>query len=294
MKKEEAFRLLKILKTAGVSEIDMLGGEPLLIPWMKDFIQSATDSNMRIYLSTNGSLTEGIKRLTKIRSAFLHIGFSLHGFLETHNRLSRSRNYAKVIQGIKICLDAGEKPLVKSTVTRENMQELPELVSFLKDFGVKRYYLMHEDLLGRKDYNHPISFPEFWHFFTDLKSNMDGLVDIDFVAASGFYKYGGNNTARCDAGRTKIAIMPDGSAFPCNLFASFQEFFMGNIFEDGIEKIWRSPVLEIFNRHDESNSCTLQSCNHYLTCKGGCPAHNYYFYGSVEGVDPRCTKISCQ
>jgi radical SAM protein with 4Fe4S-binding SPASM domain len=292
MKREDAFRLIEILKTIRVSEIDMLGGEPLLVPWMKDYIEAATSANMSVYLSTNGSLTENIKGLTNIRSELFHIGFSLHGFLETHNQSTRSRNYEKVIQGIKILLDAGKQPLVKSTATRENMHELPELVSFLRAFGIRSYYLMHEDLLGRKDYTHPISFPEFWNFFSCLKSNMEGLMDIEFVAASGFYKYGGSTPARCDAGRSKIAIMPDGSVFPCNLFARFGEFCLGNVFRDGIEKIWRSPGLEIFKRIYTVNSCTLLSCNHYLKCKGGCPAHNYYFYGSFSGADPRCIKNS--
>ena len=53
---------------------------------------------------------------------------------------------------------------------------------------------------------------------------------IGFVAASGFYKYGREACGRCDAGIEKIAVMPDGSVFPCNLFAGFKEFRLGNIF----------------------------------------------------------------
>jgi radical SAM protein with 4Fe4S-binding SPASM domain len=174
------------------------------------------------------------------------------------------------------------------------MHELTELVSFLKDFGVRSYYLMHEDLLGRKEYNHPISFPEFWKFFTDLKSHLDDLIDINFVAASGFYKYKTNTAARCDAGITKISIMPDGTAFPCNLFARFKEFCLGNVVHEGIEKIWEHPVLKIFRRYDGKNRCISTRCEHHPQCKGGCPAHTYYFYGSIYGVDPRCMKTSCQ
>lgn len=57
---------------------------------------------------------------------------------------------------------------------------------------------------------------------------MAGVLDIGFVAASGFYSHGPQPKGRCDAGVKKIAIMPDGSVFPCNLFAGFEEFRLSN------------------------------------------------------------------
>jgi radical SAM protein with 4Fe4S-binding SPASM domain len=75
--------------------------------------------------------------------------------------------------------------------------------------------------------------------------------------------------------------MPDGSVFPCNLFAGFEEFRLGNIFLDRIEKIWNNPILKPF-RTPHKNACGRDDCSHSANCGGGCPAHSYFFYGTIN------------
>jgi len=119
-----------------------------------------------------------------------------------------------------------------------------------------------------------------------LKNELEEALDTGFVAASAFYKYGSRTQVRCDAGFTKIALMPDGSAFPCNLFFGFNEFRLGNIFKDDYKKILDNPVLEKLRRF-QGNQCTL-TCGHHSTCTGGCPAHCFFSHGSLDFADPRC------
>ncbi len=288
MKLKDVCALAVILKDAGVAEIDILGGEPMLIPWIKDFVVYATELGIPLNISTNGSLPDAIKQLAEINTDSLNIGFSIEGFSKTHNTLTRGNNFSKAIAGLKHLISAGKNPIVKSTLMRENRNEIYDLVSYLAKLGLKRYYLLHEDIIGRKRYSPNFSFLEFWEFYSKIKTDMAGLVNIGFVAASGFYAYGLQSQGRCDAGVKKIAILPDGSAFPCNLFAGFKEFYLGDIFEDGIEKIWGNPILELFRKYNSNNRCKKNNCDHYLTCKGGCPAHSYYFYNTLNNADPRC------
>jgi uncharacterized protein len=112
------------------------------------------------------------------------------------------------------------------------------------------------------------------------------------VAASGFYKYEPQKGIRCSAGITKIALLPDGSAFPCNLFMGFNDFHLGNIYQDGLESIFKNPILDRFKKYDR-NRCANLSCRHYSMCSGGCPAHIFSVYGSLDAADPRC-KLSTQ
>jgi radical SAM protein with 4Fe4S-binding SPASM domain len=287
MNVRDAYKLSEILLNTGVTEIDILGGEPMLIPWMKDFIKHVSDAGITLNISTNGSLLEGINQLSEIYTDNLNIGFSIHGFTETHNSITRSDNYSHTIKGIKRLIEAGYNPIVKSVLIQQNKNEISGLISYLAASGVRRYYLLHEDRIGRQTPADRISFPEFQSFYSKLRTDMQGVLDLGFVAASGFYKYGIHKQGRCDAGITKLAIMPDGSMFPCNLFAGFEEFRLGNIFKEGIEKIWNSPVLEKFRKYNK-NKCELSTCEFFSVCSGGCPAHSYYFYGSFDIVDPRC------
>ena len=288
MNNSDALALCDILQKIGTSEIDILGGEPLLIPWITDFVAHAIGAGLSINISTNGSLPDVVYKLAHIKTRALHIGFSLLGFEKTHNRLTTSKNFSKAIEGIKAVQASGKHPVVKSTLTRENSHEIHDLVLYLSELGIRKYYLLHEDLLGRNKKVPFFSFPQFWQFYTNLKTIMEGVIEIDFVAASGFCTSGNRLRGRCNGGLTKLAVMPDGSAFPCNLLAGFKNFCLGNILNDDIEKIWENSILEFFRDTNHKNNCKNHQCIHYLTCRGGCPAHSYSFYGSADRVDPRC------
>jgi radical SAM protein with 4Fe4S-binding SPASM domain len=32
----------------------------------------------------------------------------------------------------------------------------------------------------------------------------------------------------------------------------------------------------------------VADCRNYSVCTGGCPAHSYFFFGTLDCVDPRC------
>jgi radical SAM protein with 4Fe4S-binding SPASM domain len=154
--------------------------------------------------------------------------------------------------------------------------------------GIKKYYLLHEDIIGRKEQMSFYSFPQFWQFYKNLKTLTEGVIEIDYVAASGFCMSTSFPKGRCNAGLTKIAVMPDGSAFPCNLFAGFNDFYLGNILRNTFEEIWGNEIFKCFRDANHKNICKKYKCIHYHTCKGGCPAHSYFSYGTVDRIDPRC------
>ena len=291
---QKADALGSILVKAGIHEIDVLGGEPMLINWMRDFVEEMTGSGVSVNISTNGSLPEVVSRLSGVQTGLMNIGFSLQGLSETHAALTQADHFSTAVSGIRSMIEKGKNPIVKSTLTRQNMPEIHDLVDYLIGLGVKSYFLLHEDIIGRQNVMSCFSFPEFRKFHGELKEKFTEVLDIGFVAASGFYKYGIKSQGRCDAGSEKIAIMPDGSVFPCNLFAGFEEFCLGNIFRDSIDEILGNPSLDYFRQQSGSCGCEMHGCEHYSTCTGGCPAHSYYFHGTMDAVDPRCANVRPQ
>jgi radical SAM protein with 4Fe4S-binding SPASM domain len=287
MNDTDADALGSMLLKKGIPEIDILGGEPMLLPWVRDFTERMTDSGIRINMSTNGSMPDALDPFIDLRGDLFTLGFSIHGFPGTHDALTRSDNYPRAVRGLRKMVDAGKDPVVKSVLLQENKNEILELVPWLAELGVKRYFLLYEDMIGRQLPRSCFSFPEFYDIYSQVKRDSKSRLDVNFVAASGFYKYGGLE-GRCDAGTEKIAILPDGSAFPCNLFAGFKEFRLGSIFADGIEKILRNPLLESFRNRGHTNPCTVTDCRNYSACTGGCPAHSYFFCHTLYTGDPRC------
>jgi radical SAM protein with 4Fe4S-binding SPASM domain len=292
MSEKDAYALVDMLVKTGIREIDILGGEPMLLAWMKDFVQYATGLDITLNISTNGSLPDIVSQYADIKSPLMNVGFSIHGFSQTHNALTLADNFSKAVSGIKLLIDGGKSPVVKSVLTPKNKNEIYDIVLYLRDIGIKRYYLLHEDIIRREQYSEYFSFPEFYEFYSELKQKLKGTLDIGFVAASGFYKYESRKGIRCNAGVNKIALLPNGSAFPCNLFLGFDGFRLGNIYQDGMESILKNPILDRFKNYD-GNRCTKVSCKHYSMCSGGCPAHIFSVYGSLDAADPRC-EISAQ
>jgi radical SAM protein with 4Fe4S-binding SPASM domain len=288
MNAADADALGTMLMENGIAEIDILGGEPMLLPWIRDFAARMTDSGIKVNMSTNGSLPDILDRFRGLEKGFFNLGFSIHGFSKTHNAVTKSNNFSCAVRGLRKMIDAGKDPIVKSVLLRENRNEIFKMIPYLAELGVKRYFLLYEDTIGRELSQSCFSFPEFYDIYSQLKTDSKYLLDVNLVAASGFYKYGGL-AGRCDAGTEKLAILPDGSAFPCNLFAGFKEFRLGSIFADGIEKILRNPLLESFRNRGGANACMVTACRNYSACTGGCPAHSYFFCHTLDTGDPRCT-----
>ncbi len=288
MSPQKSITLVDILAKRGIQEIDVLGGEPLLIPWIDDFISYATRLRLHVTISTNGSMVDAINRLSNLHTQYLNIGFSIHGFSDTHNFLTGSDSFEKAIECIKIMISIGKKPHVKSILRKENKAEIYDFMRFLRKIGVTKYYMMYEDIIGRTKEQDIFSFPEFWNFYLKLKNNLGGQIDVGAVVASGFYAGSEQLKGRCNGGIKKLAIMPDGSVYPCNLFAGFKEFKLGNIFNDDYEKILINPILDLFKKYSGNNKCKKTDCELRLNCRGGCPAHSIFFYNSIEDIDPRC------
>ena len=58
MSERDAYALVDILVKTGIREIDILGGEPMLVAWMKDFVEYVTGLDIALNISKNGSLPD--------------------------------------------------------------------------------------------------------------------------------------------------------------------------------------------------------------------------------------------
>ena len=144
------------------------------------------------------------------------------------------------------------------------------------------------DTVYNDDLKTALSFPEFFQKVTALKSNHE---NVEGVFCSGFIPdiqtYPALQYIRCPAGTAKLTIMPDGSVYPCYLFARYDDFVLGNILYHDFNRIWKNPILDFF-RNFEKNTCVNTNCELFSSCHGGCPAVSLLIYGSINAPDPRC------
>jgi len=286
---DDALTLLDILSCHGIEEIDVMGGEPLLLDWMPDFVDIAIKSGRSVNLSTNGSTPDIIGRFAALDPEKFNIGISLEGSTdEKHNRMTNSHHFYRAVASVAGLVSSGLDPIVKTVVSKETMADIQDIINLIRDMGVKRYFLIHMDLMARNTTlrNAALDYCDFRDFYDEIKRN-NRDIGIFKVNASCFEKETLPEGVRCAGGVRKLAVMPDGSVYPCNLFQGFKEFNLGNIFEDNLFTIWANPKLDLF-RHCRVNSCANGSCTNKNSCSGGCPAHGYYHYGRHLERDVRC------
>ncbi|MBI5634220.1 MAG: radical SAM protein [Nitrospirae bacterium] len=286
---ENALNLLDIMLKLGIPDLDIMGGEPFLLPWMPSFLHTATKEGIMVNISTNGSFPAVMEKFRGLSPAQINIGISLEGSAaQAHNRITNADNFAKALSSISSLVSMGLNPIVKTVVTVATMQDVQSIVHLLREMGVKRYYLIHMDLLSKAygSRQSVVSYPDFLDFFYAVRSANTSL-QINRVNASCFEKQTLPKGIRCAGGVRKLSVMPDGSVYPCNLFQHAPEFRLGNIFTDPFSAIWSSSKLNYFRISGE-NRCSSQTCLKHSSCTGGCPAHAFFHGYDQQGTDIRC------
>jgi radical SAM protein with 4Fe4S-binding SPASM domain len=105
---------------------------------------------MRAVISTNGTLInkETAARLKDIGLSY--VGVSLDGTEEVNDRFRGRRGaFAKAMEGIRNCQEAGLKVGLRFTINRMNMQEIPAIFDLLEEADIPRVCFYHLVYAGR-------------------------------------------------------------------------------------------------------------------------------------------------
>ncbi len=254
------------LKAVSIKTIDVIGGEPTLHPDLAGMISAAIGSGVHVNLSSNGTNISVLEKILKTGDR-VSIGLSVndHGTLKQLSKFIRRY-----------------RPIVKSVYTASLD---PGLIEEILEHQPKMFYLIYRDAMEAAELGPAVAFPDFITSASSYDSRLVGTV-----YCSGFItdpRHPELSQVRCPAGTTKLGIMPDGSAYPCNLFFGKPEFYLGNILTDAFESLWNHPVLDFFRTY-ENNTCPRQSCVLHRQCHGGCPAQAFHLTGDLSAPEPRC------
>lgn len=265
-------RFLSVIAGIGIKEIDMLGGEPTLHPSFPYIIELIYKNKFKTTISSNGSNINMLEELSRKHNGDqIKIGISINSD-SIHGEL-----YEYIIK---------HKPIIKSVCLKE--RTIPEAVRDFLGFSGIGYYLLFMDTLYENDLEKSLPFYEFYKKIDQLKeiyNNVDGVFCSGFVPD--IENYPVLEYVRCPAGTTKLAVLPDGSIYPCYLFFRNEGLRLGNIFVDDFDRIWKNPILDFFRRF-EKNTCINSGCELFSLCHGGCPAVSLSIYGDINAPDPRC------
>ncbi len=147
---EEGKRLLDDLARFGSPVVLFSGGEPLMRPDLVDLAGHAVSLGMRAVISTNGTLITAKKAGELKEIGLSYVGISLDGLDQVNDRFRGVKGaYAKALDGIAACREAGIKVGLRFTMNRMNVQEIPAIFDLLESLHIPRVCFYHLVYAGR-------------------------------------------------------------------------------------------------------------------------------------------------
>jgi len=226
--KKLAERILSGLRDRRV-QVNLTGGEPLLVPWLFDLIAhlQAFGNLYEINLITNGTVTtpealEGIRRFEKIRYLKVSLESGMH---EANDFIRGAGNLAKVSDGILRYRRVTEKPVILMvTLGGYNLETIEETVRYADFVGASGVIFERFVPLGhgRRLEGQVLSAGEWSRAVESIaRASKTGVDPRALAPYRAFWlwldpqKTERLQGAMCNLGDESMALMPDGTVYPC-------------------------------------------------------------------------------
>lgn len=246
--------------------INFFGGEPLLYPdtviALAKYAKSLWKDKAFFFISTNGTVFDE-KLFSELRALDVYVQVSFDGDRETQNKYRG--NFDIIVENMRKMISFGAQIAVRMTFTPETVNSLMRNVQFIHELGVIKivhHAVMEADWSEEaiKDYN--VQLLNLLHYrrycqnknipfnlaFVDknlMTLNDELPIDEDF----------------CAAGKSFIALLPNGDVYPCHRAVSARKFKLGNIF------IKEKPFVRgIFLNISKNSQGCKQNCRAAKTC----------------------------
>lgn len=274
--------------------IILTGGEPLMRDDIFDIIQYGNGKGLRLVMAINGTLLDREKGERLRESGIRRISLSIDGKdKDAHDSFRGVKgSFKAVMEAATILKDTGIPFQINTTVTRLNVEDLPQIYRTVKSTGAVGWHVFLLVPVGRgealkgKELDTEL-YEDTLHWLYDMEKREE--VEIKATCAPHYYrivKEKGDTpkSAGCLAGKSFMFISHRGIAQPCG----YLEIPSGDVRREGIRKVWEES--SVFNglRDLSSYKGKCGRCR-YLGICGGCRARAYELYGDMFESEPYCS-----
>ncbi len=283
-----------------VLRITLEGGEPFIRPDLPELIEGIVKNRLRFKILSNATL------ITDELAAFLAgtrrcdvIQVSIDGSKPaTHDACRGQGNFFKAMEGLENLKRHGVPVTVRMTITRANLEDLPEVARLLlEDLGVPAFSTNSADFMGicrslaEKIQLSVAERTRAMALLWELQKKYPGRIA---AAAGPLYevqdwlqvikdqregrppKPGRGHLSSCGGVFSQMAVRADGVMVPCLQLAHLE---LGHINRDDLGEVWRHhPELTRLRERPRvplSDFDFCRDCEFLSYCSGGCPALAY-------------------
>jgi radical SAM protein with 4Fe4S-binding SPASM domain len=158
LSKEDIYKTLDNLADFNIPALLLSGGEPLMRKDFFDIARYANEKNIRIVLSTNGTLiTKDIARKIK-KNNFSYVGISLDGVGLINDKFrGQEGSFELTMKAFKNLKELDQRVGLRMTLTRHNISDLENIFDFIEKEEIDRACFYHLAYAGRGDQSFDIS-----------------------------------------------------------------------------------------------------------------------------------------
>jgi len=292
---EQHKKIVDILSQWKVPFLNLGGGEPLIVPYLFDYVKYASSKGLHVSMNSNGFLMDKEKAKEIRLSGFKSVGISIDSpNEELHDKFrNRKGSFKKAVEALKLLAEEGVKTTVSMVITKLNHLNYSEIIPLLKECGVKQLFLHNYKCTGfgyknMEEYDlTPAEWKQFYKNALELKNSLkDIIISFDDPIIHLIPEYNDRPLVKgSTCGKLSLNIHANGDISPCG----FMPVSIGNVLKDDIVSLWKnSPILNTLRNPVPHGKCT--SCNIYENCLGGCKARTYMLTGDFHNPDPHCWK----
>ena len=283
----------------GVKKMYFTGGEPFFRKDIFELIDTALEKSELTILS-NGILFKGetLQKLKNYDKSKLTLQISLDGSKPSFNDPIRGKgSFENIIKGIKNLVEIGYEPTITTTVTKQNLPDLDNVVRLLAELKVNRLHLLWLHRKGRAvGASYEVENFEIIEKLREVKPLADSLgVSIDNFEEFEL-RINGQKNVKNDlsvAGVESLCVYSDGRVYPSAAFVQVEELLCGDVNETSLKEILEtSEVVQEFLSATVQKKAVSHSDSMKFLSGGGDIEHSFYYSkaitgkGNILGADP--------
>ena len=306
---EECLRFLDEVAAFASPIMILTGGEPLLRPDIFEIATYGSNKGLRMVMATNGLLIDTQTTEQMKEASIKRVSISLDGATaQTHDHFRKVDGaFAGALRGINFLKEASIEFQINTTITRENLHELPDIQKLAVGLDAAAHHIFLLVPTGRgKDFKDQEiaaeDYEQTLHWFYDQSDKVD--MQLKATCAPHYYrimrqraKEDGKEvttqtqgmdavTRGCLGGVAFLFISHVGQVQPCG----YLEVDCGNVRQTPLREIWRdSEVLKNLRNFDVyKGKCGV--CEYRRVC-AGCRARAFEATGDYLQEEPLCTYV---
>ena len=267
--------------------VTVTGGEPLSSPCFYEIIHEIKSRGHKLGVLTNGTLIneETIQHFLVDRPDYVQV--SIDGDKEMHDNIRGEGNFDKAVNGLKLLVKNKIPCCISFTAHKQNYKSFYKVALMGAKIGVN--YIWSDriiptghgsdvEMMSDEEYR------EFLKIMMKAKIDLNGYIYVKMRRALQFL-ISGEPIYRCQAGRTLIVVMPDGTVYPCRRMP----IPLGNVREISLSDLYfKHDVMKALRDDAQCIPEKCGGCRFKNRCGGGLKCLSYALTGKINAKDRHC------